>query len=199
MPSRLAPAVKEATRARVYLLFAAVLAYFIVGLALRSRIGEVYPGLFMPGFPGEGIERVTPAEGQTNLLRIRVDFADGTFEWVPLRRFCGDTMNPFALARQLFLSRADAAARGLTVSERLAGLANAIWQGPHHASAPGRDFVELPADVQAFVAKRAGELFPGRTATYVTLEMHQVRVPLRDPQRQRDAGTVASFQVAVKP
>lgn len=96
------PCSKTARRA-VRLLFLAWFIYFVVGLVVRKKFGEPYPGFFMPSFAGIGLTSMSATEGEMLVGKIVVTFQDQTTAEISLGQFCGEALFPTSLAHQ-FLS-----------------------------------------------------------------------------------------------
>jgi hypothetical protein len=154
----------------VRLLFLAVVLYALAGEIIRKEWRQPYPGLFMPGFPGTGLLRMTAQEGQTNVVRTTVHFADGSSVEVPRGDLFGNDFFPSTLPVKYFRMGRE----------------------------KGKDG-PLPDDAKAFLAARLKQLFPGRPVTSATMEALRVAFPLDRPREQRVVGVDDAREIPLGP
>jgi hypothetical protein len=73
----------------VRFVFLATAIYFVIGLVVRKKYGEIYPSLTMPSFAGIGLASMTETEGETTLPSIVVTFSDQTTADLTATQFAG--------------------------------------------------------------------------------------------------------------
>jgi hypothetical protein len=136
----------------VRLLFVVIILYWIAGEFMRKDVRQPYPGLYLPAFPGIGLLKMTASEGEVQVIRIMVHFADGTTEEAPRAALFGNDFFPTLFPSKYF-------SLGRETDK----------------NAP------LPADAKAFLAVRLQHLYPGRDITSVTFQALHEAFPLDHP------------------
>jgi hypothetical protein len=85
----------------VRFIFIAVAVYFVVGLVVRKKYGEMYPALTMPSFAGIGLASMTDTAGETTLPSVVVTFSDQTTADLTAVQFAGPFL-PSVVIRKFF-------------------------------------------------------------------------------------------------
>ena len=102
---------------RIRCVFLAFVVYFIIGMIVRKELGQPYPGLFMPAFPGMGLKSMSAHEGEIVILEITIRFRDQTAVKTTARQLFGGDIYPPSVASRFFLHDPADAAKQLPVPD----------------------------------------------------------------------------------